>query len=187
MPAQATAKSVMASAKRLIELRHDWRSNSRKAEIRVPAWPIPIHHTKLTMANPQPTGMLMPQMPNALVEEIANRQQEPLHESGKQIAKPTSQPLRDRPAEDDGADFVGDAGEGVPRRNDRRFLFAEFDFGWCIALPCSAQLLTLTLPSPGWDFALRQIGGARPRIQIIQQSVIPRLCFQLATPGCSDH
>ena len=29
----------------------------------VPAWSIPIHHTKLMMANPHPTGMLMPQMP----------------------------------------------------------------------------------------------------------------------------
>ena len=33
------------------------------AEISVPAWPMPIHQTKLTMAKPQPTGMLMPQMP----------------------------------------------------------------------------------------------------------------------------
>ena len=41
-------------------------SSSRIAEISVPAWPIPIHHTKLTMANPQPTGMLMPQMPTPL-------------------------------------------------------------------------------------------------------------------------
>ena len=56
----------MASAKRLIELRHDCRSNSRMAEISVPAWPIPIHHTKLTMAKPQPTGMVTPQMPTPL-------------------------------------------------------------------------------------------------------------------------
>src|SRR5437870_4571302 len=53
----------MASAKRLIELRHDWRSSRRMAEIRVPACPIPIHHTKLTMAKPQPIGIVTPQMP----------------------------------------------------------------------------------------------------------------------------
>ena len=29
------------------------------AEIKVPAWPIPIHHTKFVMAHPQPTGMRM--------------------------------------------------------------------------------------------------------------------------------
>ncbi len=28
---------------------------------------MPIHHTKLTMANPQPMGMLMPQMPTPLM------------------------------------------------------------------------------------------------------------------------
>ena len=63
IPAQATANSVMASAKRLMELRQDWRSNKRMAEIRVPAWPMPIHQTKLTMAKPQPMGMVTPQMP----------------------------------------------------------------------------------------------------------------------------
>src|ERR1035437_3012442 len=50
----------IASAKRLIELRQVWRSRHRMAEISVPAWPMLIHHTKLTMANPQPMGMLMP-------------------------------------------------------------------------------------------------------------------------------
>ena len=62
-PAQATANSVIASAKRLIDVRHFWCSSSRIAEISVPAWPMPIHQTKLTMAKPQATGMLMPQMP----------------------------------------------------------------------------------------------------------------------------
>ena len=37
------------------------------AEMSVPAWPIPIHQTKFTMAKPQPMGMLMPQMPVPLV------------------------------------------------------------------------------------------------------------------------
>ncbi len=36
------------------------------AEISVPAWPMPIHQTKLTIAKPQPTGTLMPQMPTPL-------------------------------------------------------------------------------------------------------------------------
>src|SRR6185369_1952972 len=57
------ANSVIASANRLMELRHVCFNSSKIAEMNVPAWPIPIHHTKLTMANPQPTGILMPQMP----------------------------------------------------------------------------------------------------------------------------
>ena len=63
MPAQATAKSVIASANRLMLVRHFWCISSRIAEISVPAWPMPIHHTKLTIAKPQATGWLIPQMP----------------------------------------------------------------------------------------------------------------------------
>ena len=36
------------------------------AEISVPAWPMPIHHTKLIMANPHATGCVTPQMPMPL-------------------------------------------------------------------------------------------------------------------------
>ena len=66
MPAQATANSVIASAKRLIDVRHCWRSRSRMAEMSVPAWPMPIHHTKFVMSKAQPTGMLLPQIPMPL-------------------------------------------------------------------------------------------------------------------------
>ena len=63
VPAQTTAKIVIASAKRLMELRHVCLKRSRIAEISVPAWPIPIHQTKLMMANPHAPGMVTPQMP----------------------------------------------------------------------------------------------------------------------------
>ena len=66
MPAQATANSVIASENRLIDVRQSCFSSSRMAEISVPAWPIPIHQTKLTIAKPQATGMMMPQMPTPL-------------------------------------------------------------------------------------------------------------------------
>ena len=33
------------------------------AEISVPAWPMPIHQTKLMMSKPQPTGTFEPQTP----------------------------------------------------------------------------------------------------------------------------
>jgi molybdopterin-containing oxidoreductase family membrane subunit len=33
-----------------IPLRHFWRNSRRNAEMNVPAWPMPIHHTKLPMA-----------------------------------------------------------------------------------------------------------------------------------------
>ena len=53
----------MASAARLIEVRHFWRVRKRMAEISVPAWPIPIQNTKLVISQPQPTGPLLPQTP----------------------------------------------------------------------------------------------------------------------------
>src|ERR1700678_1818029 len=63
MPAQTTAKIVIASANRLIEFRHVCLNSSRIAEISVPAWPIPIHHTKLMIANPPAPGIVTPQIP----------------------------------------------------------------------------------------------------------------------------
>src|SRR6185437_16155708 len=46
-----------------IELRQVCLNSSRIAEISVPAWPIPIHHTKLMMAKPHAPGIVTPQMP----------------------------------------------------------------------------------------------------------------------------
>src|SRR5262245_16316847 len=62
-PAHMTAKIVMPSANLLIDVRQPCFSSSRIAEMSVPAWPMPIHQTKLMIAKPQPTGMLTPQMP----------------------------------------------------------------------------------------------------------------------------
>ena len=62
-PAQATAKSVMASAARFRLDRHFWRNRKRIAEIKVPAWPMPTQKTNVPMGSPQPTVLFMPQMP----------------------------------------------------------------------------------------------------------------------------
>src|SRR6187401_3194733 len=43
MAAHMTAKIVIASAKRLIDMRHCCLKSIRIAEINVPAWPMPIH------------------------------------------------------------------------------------------------------------------------------------------------
>src|SRR5258708_25979768 len=61
--AQMTANSVIASAKRLMDVRHFCWSSSKIAEISVPACPMPIHQTKLMMPKAHPTGMLLPQAP----------------------------------------------------------------------------------------------------------------------------
>ena len=63
IPAQTTANIVIASANRLMEFRQLCLKSSRMAEISVPAWPIPIHQTKLMIAKPQATGCVMAQIP----------------------------------------------------------------------------------------------------------------------------
>jgi hypothetical protein len=45
MAAMSTANTVIASAKRLSELRQPWLIRSSSAEMSVPAWPMPIHQT----------------------------------------------------------------------------------------------------------------------------------------------
>ena len=51
--AQMTAKSVIASAKRLMDVRQPCWKSRRIAEMSVPACPMPTHQTKLMMSNAQ--------------------------------------------------------------------------------------------------------------------------------------
>ena len=43
------------------------------AEMNVPAWPIPIHQTKLVIPNAQATGMLLPQTPMPVDDRVRDR------------------------------------------------------------------------------------------------------------------
>src|SRR3954466_7991470 len=63
VPAQMTAKIVIASEKRLIAVRHFWRKRNKIAEIKVPAWPMPTQNTKLVMSNAHITGCMLPHTP----------------------------------------------------------------------------------------------------------------------------
>ncbi len=63
MSVQMTANSVIASEKRLIAVRHFCRNRKRTALMSVPAWPIPIHQTKLVMSHAQYVGEVFPQTP----------------------------------------------------------------------------------------------------------------------------
>ena len=63
VPAQMTAKIVIASAKRLIAVLHFCLKRKRIAEINVPAWPMPTQNTKLTIGYPHATGLLFPHTP----------------------------------------------------------------------------------------------------------------------------
>ena len=87
MPAHATAKTVIASAKRLIEFRQLCRRRRRIAEMSVPACPMPIHQTKQMMSQPQPTGMLFPQTPMPVMKRFVTAKRKTFRR-----AKPTANP-----------------------------------------------------------------------------------------------
>ena len=55
-----TAKMVIASAERLMAILHFWRKSKNTAEINVPAWPMPTHHTKFVMSQAQSTVLFNP-------------------------------------------------------------------------------------------------------------------------------
>jgi hypothetical protein len=67
VPAHTTAKMVIASAKRLIAVRHFWRNRKRIALISVPAWPMPTQNTKFTIGKPHITGFWFPQTPTPVM------------------------------------------------------------------------------------------------------------------------
>ncbi len=173
MPAHATAKIVIASANRLIDVRHSCCSSSRIAEISVPAWPMPIHQTKLMIAKPQATGMLMPQMPTPRADQLGHRRpcsmlSEPERD---QRSRRTSRcvirrvsTMRD--------DLVGDRSKACVRPDG--------------ASRAIWHGVGQALPSAGHDMSLRhwlqlriagcvdarQVGRSRPRVQLGQQAVI---------------
>src|SRR5688500_16934042 len=67
-PAWMTANTVIASEKRLIEVRHFCSMGRRIAEMEVTAWPKPTHQTKLMMSKAQPTGWLLIHSPIPLTK-----------------------------------------------------------------------------------------------------------------------
>ncbi len=58
-----TANTVIASEARYTPVRQRERTRKRMAEISVPAWPMPIQNTKVTMYTPHMVGCVMPATP----------------------------------------------------------------------------------------------------------------------------
>ncbi len=63
------------------------------AEMSVPAWPMPTHHTKLMIANPQAIGILMPQIPMPFINNHAMLTKSAI-KSENEMQNPMSQPVR---------------------------------------------------------------------------------------------
>src|SRR5699024_10614330 len=177
MPAMPAAKSVMASAKRLMEVRQRCRNNNRMAEINVPAWPMPIHHTKFARANPQATGMLTPNRPTPTVNSqvLAPR-------NITTPEKETIKAVRERQC--------CDQPQVHPSRPCRtRSAILSVMVAWVHPGP-STELATDTSGSIGGlsmsaslSVHPRQPGGSWSRIQFIQDAIIPGRFLAQADPA----
>ena len=88
------------------------------AEISVPAWPIPIHHTKLVMAKPHITGVCDAPDAHALGQQqrhATSRNSSSRPNADREAGQPEE---RRAPGQHHGGDLVGDRAEGVARRDD---------------------------------------------------------------------
>ena len=92
MPAQITAKIVIASAKRLMLVRHFCRKRNRIAEISVPAWPMPIQKTKLMMSKAQATGPVVAPDADAGDEQADRSGEEHARQAGARSQRPRTRP-----------------------------------------------------------------------------------------------
>src|SRR5262249_6968134 len=150
-------------------------------EISVPAWPMPIHQTKLMIANPQPTGQLTPQMPTPLRNSQVTAVRKTIS-SEKAAAKPSSHHFGVRlvrmtslilsvtvPAVWPGA-TIG-ASSGFEIRGSPWFFSS-------VAMLSSFGRVLFSERGVGVAH-LGQIGGARARVDVLEQPVIERIGLQL--------
>ena len=139
-----------------------------------PAWPIPIHQTKLTIANPHITGLVDAPDPDAPEEQVGDRdRQQHQQAEGRARTRRTSRQLKGRvrtialilsvtepnvcPAPSTGAGWSS-AAPG-PRRSD--------------AIVRLRLELGVRVPQLG------QVGRPRPGVQLGEHAVVPRVGLQL--------
>src|SRR6185503_12510743 len=174
MPACATANNVIASAKRLIDVRQRCRSSRRIAEISVPAWPIPIHQTKFRMSMPQATGTLTPHKPiptNTRFVIVSNIS----WKSANEIAKPknhASDVLRFKTIE-----LILSVTEA--NVSPGSITGAVECIGPSMYGLFSVSSATVLTDLRVWVFQLRQVGRAWSRVQVVKQRVISLAVFYL--------
>jgi len=132
----------MASAKRLIELRHPCLNSSRIAEISVPAWPDTDPPHKVD--NREAPGYRLRDGPDADAHQKQPRHRHQQHgcqrAADAEEGKPTQRRMR---REHDVRDLLGDRPEGLARPYDPEFSRCWIDpgvFGFSVRwLPSSLQ------------------------------------------------
>ena len=85
----------------------------------VPAWPIPIHQTKLMIPNAQATGMLLPQTPMPVETVYADHGDEQERRRAPATPKRDSQPRRERGVQTGDEELVGELRVGRAADEER--------------------------------------------------------------------
>ena len=172
-----TAKIVIASAKRLMRSASCLaRSRNRMAEISVPAWPMPIQKTKLVMSNAQPTGLLLPQTPMPVRDQVADQRDEhaqqrrrdrkrhvpggaaarPLDDARRRLGRPTRN--RRRPA------HAAGPSRRRPASCRRRWYASHACRPLCVRVPGSDCAIRGQVRRPRLDVQLGQHRRSRARV-----------------------
>ena len=138
------------------------------AEIRVPAWPIPIHQTKLMIAKPQPLGILIPQTPTPFVNSQTAPAARPCRqtEGEKKTERPSQ---RDFPLEDDAADLIGNRGKAMAFVDDGTDVNLIGNLDWLRHLAFPFRVVVRNRQRRIWIANIGQIRGTRARIQLAEQ------------------
>ena len=117
-------------------VRHFCWKSKRMALISVPAWPMPIHQTKLMIPNAQATGMLLPQVPipfASVMEMAAVNRPVPAIPMEKSISQPR---------------------DGLRQTKSLSVLLSvpSSCSPWMSDRPRSCICASVVMPAPGWDW-----------------------------------
>ena len=181
-PAHITAKIVIASAERLIDVRHCWRNSRRMAEISVPAWPIPIQNTKFVMSNAQPTRVVQAPHADAGRDLVGRRSRRRAASAVDDAAKQANHPAAPGRASSGRGDVVGDLAAARDRRRSMsgRAGTVARERGVCRRHHVSASGLR---PVPD----LRQVADARPGAELLEHAVASRGSGEPCDPARPDR
>ena len=168
--------------KRLIDVRHSCFKSSKIAEINVPAWPIPIHQTKLTIANPHITGWSIPQMPTPSIRRYVTATVRSMT-SAKLIVKPVIQrQFRGRTRT---SELILSVTEAKVCPGSITGATAPASTTEALRSGPSAGMARLRLDLRVSDFRKRRhVGRPRPRVQLVREhAVVPLVGFELRDPA----
>src|SRR5262245_33189779 len=168
MAAHNTAKIVIASADRLIDVRQRCRKSNKIAEISVPAWPMPIQNTKLVMSNAHPTVLLSPHVPTPVAISYVTHTT-PRASAAPEAARHPYQPAPGRVSRGRAMSSLIACSDGAPSTQSGRTDQESSDR--------NSVTVSRLMNVMGCGFAVpdfRQVANAGPGAEVVQQHVVPR-------------